>query len=299
MQDSMMIAEVGDMENVSGSRMATPLAPPSPGSTPMITPSRMPITISTMLKGWRTTANPWNRLTISSILDPNVLSRRPAPCEPCRSKPQQVLDRPLRQRNQEPLLEHHVGDHGYAQCDRQGEPPAVTAEPFHEHGDQERRGQVNSGPWNDHDIDRRRDDDRQDLAELAPVGEQLVALSLDQRAGKVGAARSDDQHAEIERKEPGFRPFGAPADADLHAPHDDDHAEQRHEQCDARLHPAVEGPAGLRWCLRHRSSKARGDTAAGSNAGGADNAGISCWRRGSPPPSSASGGVFPRFRPTS
>ena len=37
-----MIAEVGDMLNVSGSRIATPLAPPRPGSTPMITPSTMP-----------------------------------------------------------------------------------------------------------------------------------------------------------------------------------------------------------------------------------------------------------------
>src|SRR5215217_5950477 len=41
MQDSMMIAEVGDIENVSGSRIATPLAPPRPGSTPMITPSAL------------------------------------------------------------------------------------------------------------------------------------------------------------------------------------------------------------------------------------------------------------------
>ena len=53
-----MIAEVGDIENVSGSRIATPLAPPRPGSTPMITPSMMPMTISRRLYGWRTTAKP-------------------------------------------------------------------------------------------------------------------------------------------------------------------------------------------------------------------------------------------------
>ena len=46
-----MIAEVGDMENVSGSRIATPLAPPRPGSTPMITPSRMPTIMTPMLNG--------------------------------------------------------------------------------------------------------------------------------------------------------------------------------------------------------------------------------------------------------
>ena len=53
-----MIAEVGDMLNVSGSRIATPLAPPRPGSTPMMTPSTMPTTISTMLNGCSTTAKP-------------------------------------------------------------------------------------------------------------------------------------------------------------------------------------------------------------------------------------------------
>ena len=53
-----MIAEVGDIEKVSGSRMAMPLAPPRPGSTPTITPSTMPSTISARLKGCATTAKP-------------------------------------------------------------------------------------------------------------------------------------------------------------------------------------------------------------------------------------------------
>ena len=45
MQDSRMMADVGDMLKVSGSRIATPLAPPRPGSTPMMTPSTIPITM--------------------------------------------------------------------------------------------------------------------------------------------------------------------------------------------------------------------------------------------------------------
>ena len=53
-----MIAEVGDMLKVSGSRIATPLAPPRPGSTPMRTPSTMPTTITMMLNGCSTTAKP-------------------------------------------------------------------------------------------------------------------------------------------------------------------------------------------------------------------------------------------------
>ena len=42
----MTIAEVGDIVKVSGSRMATPLAPPRPGSTPISTPRMMPTNIS-------------------------------------------------------------------------------------------------------------------------------------------------------------------------------------------------------------------------------------------------------------
>ena len=53
-----MMAEVGGMVNVSGSRIATPFAPPSPGSTPMITPSMMPTSISTRLNGVSATEKP-------------------------------------------------------------------------------------------------------------------------------------------------------------------------------------------------------------------------------------------------
>ena len=54
----MMIAEVGDMLKVSGRRIAMPLAPPSPGSTPMMTPSTMPRNISAMLYGCSATEKP-------------------------------------------------------------------------------------------------------------------------------------------------------------------------------------------------------------------------------------------------
>ncbi|CKZ02475.1 Uncharacterised protein [Mycobacterium tuberculosis] len=54
----MMMADVGVMLNVSGSRIATPLAPPRPGSTPMITPSKIPMIMTIMLNGCRTVAKP-------------------------------------------------------------------------------------------------------------------------------------------------------------------------------------------------------------------------------------------------
>ena len=58
MHDSMMMAEVGGMVNVSGSRIATPFGPPRPGSTPMTMPSTMPIDIMPMLYQVSATANP-------------------------------------------------------------------------------------------------------------------------------------------------------------------------------------------------------------------------------------------------
>ena len=53
-----MIADVGGIVNVSGSRMATPLGPPRPGSTPMTIPSTTPITIMPMLYHVRATEKP-------------------------------------------------------------------------------------------------------------------------------------------------------------------------------------------------------------------------------------------------
>ena len=57
---------LGDMPKVSGSRMATPLGPPSPGSTPMITPSTRPIIIIPRLYQVMTIEKPWNRASSST-----------------------------------------------------------------------------------------------------------------------------------------------------------------------------------------------------------------------------------------
>src|SRR5712671_5922814 len=96
MQESMMIAAVGDMEKVSGRRIATPLAPPNPGSTPMMTPSTMPTNISSRLNGWMTTAKPWKRSTKLPIFL-RFLARF--------SIAEQRFDGTLGQRDEEPVLE--------------------------------------------------------------------------------------------------------------------------------------------------------------------------------------------------
>src|SRR5215813_9072339 len=227
MHDSMMIAEVGDIEKVSGSRIATPLAPPSPGSTPTMTPSRMPMHISRILYGCRTTAKPWNRLTISSIRRfPDRVPPRPAALvlvlRSLCSKPEPVLDRSLGQRYEEPLLEREVGRNDDQRRESDCGQRAIAAQPHHEDGDQEERGDVDSRPRDDRDVERGGDHDRQHLAKLAPVGEPLVGRPA-RRVEQVDGACADNEDAEIERKETRLRPLRAPADSDVQAAqHDDD-----------------------------------------------------------------------------
>src|SRR5258706_14872583 len=100
MHDSRMIAEVVPpgscaMPKVSGSRIATPLAPPRPGSTPMMTPRITPANISAMFFSDSAMMNPCIKDWISSIS----------------AQAQPVFERPLGQRNLEPDLEDHEEEH--------------------------------------------------------------------------------------------------------------------------------------------------------------------------------------------
>src|SRR5687768_8852442 len=94
MHDSRMIAEVAPpgiwaMPKVSGSRIATPFAPPRPGSTPMITPRMIPVNISSRFVSDSATPNPCTSAWISSIS----------------VQPQQCFNRALGQRHLEPDFE--------------------------------------------------------------------------------------------------------------------------------------------------------------------------------------------------
>src|SRR5262245_26616432 len=128
MQDSMMIADVGGIEKVSGSRMATPLAPPRPGSTPISTPSRMPTSMNSRFFHVRATAKPCIRLLKSSmIMGPLFLEAEHA------------LDGSLGQRYEEPDLEQHEDHHRNADADRERRQDLVLALEDHEAGDVDRR----------------------------------------------------------------------------------------------------------------------------------------------------------------
>src|SRR3972149_11612537 len=110
MQESMMIAEVGGIVNVSGSRIATPLAPPRPGSTPMITPRTTPTNIRARFLKLRATMKPCISAWISSIL---------------LVQSEQGFNRALGQRDTEPDLEDHEETHAVADRHLKHVPPCV------------------------------------------------------------------------------------------------------------------------------------------------------------------------------
>src|ERR671913_412834 len=98
MHESITIAEVGDIVNVSGRRIATPLAPPRPGSTPISTPRTMP----------KPCINEFSS-TIRGVLRRSGRSARRRPAAERAGSVAQEIQRPKRalvERHLEPDLEH-------------------------------------------------------------------------------------------------------------------------------------------------------------------------------------------------
>src|SRR5262245_440340 len=156
MQDSRMIAEVVppgvcDMLKVSGSRIATPFAPPRPGSTPMMTPRMMPTSISSTFLKLRATRKPPARACSSSISAKTSSS----------IQTQQRFERALGQRHLEPDLEDQEEHHAVTDADRQHLPPRVLAEPAHEERHEQRRREVDAEPGDQRDVDHRRHQHRE------------------------------------------------------------------------------------------------------------------------------------------
>src|SRR3977135_3070518 len=69
MHDSITMAEVGSMLNVSGNRIATPFGPPRPGSTPTKMPSTSPTIIRASVFHVSRTAKPCINKPKASIED--------------------------------------------------------------------------------------------------------------------------------------------------------------------------------------------------------------------------------------
>src|SRR4030065_394983 len=132
MHDSITIAVAGGMAKVSGSRIATPFAPPSPGSTPTMTPRNTPTNISIRVYGDSTTENPCISKVSSSKASPDSSTAPGGRSIPYES--QHVVSA-LGQQHQEPHLEHQEQREGHAESDRKALVPGILANPDHESRD--------------------------------------------------------------------------------------------------------------------------------------------------------------------
>src|SRR5258706_599735 len=184
MHDSRMIAEVVPpgscaMPKVSGSRMATPFAPPRPGSTPMMTPRITPANISAMFFSDSAIANPCISDWISSIS----------------TQAEPVLDRPLGQGNLEPDFEDYEKENAVAHADRGKRQPGILAEPAHEEGDKQDRSNVNSNPADQADVNRAGHQHGQHHLELPYLDEGLVHVARPAEHGdQIDRRRDTDDH---------------------------------------------------------------------------------------------------------
>src|SRR6266850_3294548 len=230
MQDSRMMAEVvppGDcaIVNVSGSRIATPLAPPRPGSTPMITPSTMPTNISARFLKLSATTKPCSSDWISSI----SYHRRTS------IQAEQRFERALGQRHFEPDLEDHEENHAVADAHGGHLPPRVLAEPAHEEGDEQHRCDVDPSPADERDVDRRRDQHAENQLERADLDEYLVALRFQSAKEHIDERRAAHDQADVEREVARLRAVVDPPHAHAHAVVDDDRAQNEKERRDRDL----------------------------------------------------------------
>src|SRR5262245_38246085 len=138
-----MMAEVGGMVKVRGSRMATPLAPPRPGSTPMTVPRSTPTTATPRLNGVMATEKPRKRFS-SPIVSREGGSRAPSSAReelleshgtggvrPAWSVAEPGLQRPLGHGDEEPLVEDQEGEERRTRPAEHDRPPGVAADPPH------------------------------------------------------------------------------------------------------------------------------------------------------------------------
>src|SRR5438477_7736609 len=219
-----MIADVGGMRNVSGSRMATPLAPPSPGSTPMMVPSVIPTTATSRLKG------------VIAMWKPRMMFSKPT------SVTQPCFERTLRQGHQEPPLEDDECHHRERDRETEGSGPGVVPDPAHVEAEIERGGDVKAEDLRDQHHGRRGRDHREHRAELLAADERLAGV-LARRAHHDRDAVPDQDHGQPEGKEPALRAVRPPAEAEPDGLDQHDRAQQGEQ----RRRDDVRGAHPVTW----------------------------------------------------
>src|SRR3954451_17123947 len=198
MQDSITIAEVGSIVKVSGSRIATPLGPPRPGSTPTKMPSTSPRIIKVMIFQVMRTAKPCNSNPNASMTDFLAAERR--------------FERALWHDDVEGDVEgheHHGGEH---EGGEERFPPCDLADHAHETGDQEEARDIEAEELRCETEQDSRHEHGRYPAELRLRNEGLSRLiareECDDQAVEACAGKDD---GEVEREITGLRAGRLPA----------------------------------------------------------------------------------------
>src|SRR5882724_2971793 len=156
------MAEVGSIVNVSGSRIATPLGPPRPGSTPTKMPSTRPRIIKVMIFQVMRTAKPCNSNPNASMTGFLAAERR--------------FERALWHDDVEGDVEgheHHGGEH---EGGEQRLPPRDLADHAHEAGDQQETCDIEPEELRRETEQDGRHEHGRYTAELRPCDEGLARL---------------------------------------------------------------------------------------------------------------------------
>src|SRR3979411_2804416 len=151
MQDSITMAEVGSMVKVSGSKMATPLGPPSPGNTPTKMPSTSPTIISASVFHVSSTAKPCINRPKASIKSVLSSERR--------------FQRPFRHDDVEGDIEGHEHDGREHESGEQRFPQRDLADDPHESRDQQKARDIEPEKLHGDTEQQRRHEHRHDAAQ--------------------------------------------------------------------------------------------------------------------------------------
>src|SRR5260221_12727757 len=191
MQDSMTMAEVGSIVKVSGSRIATPLGPPNPGSTPTKMPSTSPTIISNNVFHVSRTAKPCMSRPKASItrgLSIYLIAKG-------------RFQRSLRHDDVEGDVEGHEHRGGEQEGGQQRFPKRDLADHSHEGCDQKEARDVEAEKLGSEAEQQRRHEHRHDATKLRARDKSLRSFlarqESDDEAIEAGGAEDDRQ---IERK---------------------------------------------------------------------------------------------------
>src|ERR1700759_5437518 len=190
MHDSITMAEVGSMVKVSGSRIATPFGPPSPGSTPTNTPSTRTTIISASVFQVSRTAKPCKSRPKASI------STRPGETFEY-SIPEGRFERPLWHDDVERDVEGDEHDRGEDEGGQQRLPQRDLADQAHEARDQQEARDIEPEKLGEEAEQQRRHEHRHDATKLRPRHEGLQGVLPRSQGGdqavEAGAGQDDRQ----------------------------------------------------------------------------------------------------------